>query len=428
MRLAAATAACCTVGVVFSAGTARFVLCLAILVAIALACALYEVRIGRARRHARELEGAHQLELRRSSEQRLMLEALRLAPPPAIDTRVLDDLRDELAAEQTTVAQLQARVEGCADEERLLSEDVAAQVAECVAQIASGRDELAQVQSLLDDAIGKLSTSFVGLEAKVRRQRDIALELVTKNDATAEGVAIERFLHEAERAFNSLAEQGIENVRVSTEIAATIGGVDQNASAISAVLGELDEIAAQTKLLALNATIEAAHAGDAGRGFAVVAKEVRKLSDRSAAFNSEIGALMRSMTNDLHRVRLQANESVAKDTALMAESQAGMTQIGAEVRGLNAAMMRVIEELGTVNEDVERDVARAIVSLQFHDLTTQLLAHTVSRYQVLEERIGDVTTRHAIGAQYMEEALAVARLSHRTVTQRELRAGSVELF
>lgn len=57
---------------------------------------------------------------------------------------------------------------------------------------------------------------------------------------------------------------------------------------IDDIAKQIKGIADQSNILGLNASIEAARAGDAGRGFNVVAEEVRKLSEGSKSFSTEI--------------------------------------------------------------------------------------------------------------------------------------------
>jgi methyl-accepting chemotaxis protein len=87
-----------------------------------------------------------------------------------------------------------------------------------------------------------------------------------------------------------------------TELKGLVSNVNETASLISEVNGEMDEmlemiaviakIARQTNLLALNASIEAARAGVHGKGFAVVAQEVRELSKSSNEAATRIADLV----------------------------------------------------------------------------------------------------------------------------------------
>lgn len=84
----------------------------------------------------------------------------------------------------------------------------------------------------------------------------------------------------------------------------------------------IKSISSQTNLLSLNATIEAARAGEAGRGFSVVAEEIRKLSDETDKFVSEIGTMVESLnkiTTDMDMAIEKVNTVSKKQTNQVAE-------------------------------------------------------------------------------------------------------------
>lgn len=79
---------------------------------------------------------------------------------------------------------------------------------------------------------------------------------------------------------------------------------------IGAIIGAIEDIAAQTNLLSLNAAIEAARAGEAGKGFAVVAEQVKNLAEQSARAAGETTKLIETT---IHAV--EKGIAIADDTA-----------------------------------------------------------------------------------------------------------------
>ncbi|MBL4616027.1 MAG: CZB domain-containing protein [Magnetovibrio sp.] len=110
--------------------------------------------------------------------------------------------------------------------------------------------------------------------------------------------------HEASRAGKLAADRSVTTMesiaRAVENAAAKVDGLQDAASQISDMVGEINAIAKQTNLLALNATIEAARAGEAGKGFAVVASEVKNLANQTSHVTEEITKRIENLRSEMN--------------------------------------------------------------------------------------------------------------------------------
>lgn len=160
----------------------------------------------------------------------------------------------------------------------------------------------------------ELEATYMPIFDEDRRQvigvMKIATDITKRQDAVS---SMAEELRELAEGLNYRAEEGIQRsqnllesinkiAEESSENAAMLTTLNQQADTISAIVKTIREIAAQTNLLALNAAIEAARAGTHGRGFDVVAKEVRKLSQRVDSSIGEIKGGIDAITNEIENI------------------------------------------------------------------------------------------------------------------------------
>ncbi len=107
-----------------------------------------------------------------------------------------------------------------------------------------------------------------------------------------------------------------ENIRTQRTVAESLTHLSNEATAVTQVLGVIDEIAEQTNLLALNAAIEAARAGEHGRGFAVVAENVRQLAEKTQNAVSDIEITIKAITEAIHDTT-QTMQNSTEDTSTL---------------------------------------------------------------------------------------------------------------
>ena len=201
----------------------------------------------------------------------------------------------------------------------------------------------------------------------------------------------------------------------------TIRDVESNIGAVVRVFDDVEGIADQTNLLALNATIEAARAGAAGAGFAVVAAEVRKLAERSTHFSKGVKEQLQGLAGKLGRAQSQIDRVTAAGKDAAQSSRESLERFPGEMRELDANVGNALGEMATIARDVHEDVSSAVVSMQFHDLTTQLLGHVDDRLAQIERTASALV----LPTNFTAEQVAAPRA---TVLQASMASGSVDFF
>ena len=246
------------------------------------------------------------------------------------------------------------------------------------------RGELDRVQTLLTDAIVKLTDSFRGMQDHAARQQDIALGVTdtnSQNHASAERLG--GFVEQVSAMMQSIVDSVVGNSKQAMEVVELTDGLAKRMQNVQNLLGEIGGIAKQTNLLALNAAIEAARAGEAGRGFAVVADEVRDLSGRTSQFSQQIGMLMAAMQGSLQETDKAISNMASQDMNFALDAKRQMDDMMEALKVMNESRAVAIDSLGQAARQVEGEVNSAVTALQFQDLVSQLMRHVERRVDAM---------------------------------------------
>jgi methyl-accepting chemotaxis protein len=174
-------------------------------------------------------------------------------------------------------------------------------------------ENIIKLNSFLDNLNGNVKEN--ALSSKNMNQKTSTTYEIIKEKKSEILNAIEGFnvlqgsLHEVKTYSDNLEKQS-DNVRQSISL--------------------INNITKQTNLLALNASIEAARAGEAGKGFSVVASEIRKLSEQTQSFTSQIiksvGEMQDIVTTTKNIVN-KAVENIEKQAEKLNGSIVGLNDI-----------------------------------------------------------------------------------------------------
>lgn len=197
----------------------------------------------------------------------------------------------------------------------------------------------------------------------------------------------------------SVSKTGVDYISTSTTAMNEITESYQN---ISEIVEEINKITKQTNLLSMNANIEAAHAGTAGKGFAVVASEIRKLSDESSNFSTQIKSNIENMydkvstgdklikqTGDIFR---NIFKEIKHSTSLINEISSGMSQQTVVLKEVTKGSESISENVTNINENANEQRERL-----------RQIEESVKELASFSDKVSEISTKQRRDSLYIDK-------------------------
>jgi methyl-accepting chemotaxis protein len=311
-------------------------------------------------------------------------------------------------------------------------------------QISQANTELSNTQAILSDAIAKLVENFTAMAEEVHAQQALSL-FISGTEGADNGQSskkkFERFVLDTQQALNEFVESTVQNSARAMELVEKMDAMSVQVAGILGLVNEVGNIAKQTNLLALNAAIEAARAGESGRGFAVVADEVRNLSDKTNKFSSQIRVLVDDVNKSLVDTEDSISKLATKDMTYVMDSKKHVEAMMVDIAELNKTIEKNGVELGQISNRVEQNVAVAVSTLQFQDMSSQLIGHAQMRLAAIQNvanELGNGTDQFgsqeyldqlaAYNQSLTQQVITLDEKKSNPVAQSNFDTGDIELF
>lgn len=220
-------------------------------------------------------------------------------------------------------------------------------------------DSFSKILDNLQDGVSKtsrLSESFADDD------ENGMVNILVKNEAA---------LHNMRKSFDDRSNE-------SSDLINALAGLRERGDTVTQHIRRVHEIADTTNLLSLNAAIEAARSGDLGRGFAVVADEVRSLSKQSSAAANEISQTVSEFISALDGLDGAITDFVADEKTMFDGVSSNVQALTGDFLGIIVTLTENADEMVVNNTEIERSISEIMVSLQFQDMTRQILEHVQS--------------------------------------------------
>ena len=246
-----------------------------------------------------------------------------------------------------------------------------------------------QIQSVIkqtETATNTIGNSFQAIINKASVQAGHAMDLLQGTQGTREDnkpYSLQDFIRTSDEMLNRMADEVVRVAKLSVRMVGDLDEVQARTQAIDGFLLDVERLADQTSLLALNADIEAARAGEHGRGFSVVAQEIRKLSQRSHEFSKRIREHMKAVKTGLNSTygNMRILSAADMDHALRIKAEVG--ELTYQLVEKNREVTETGSRINAISKELAQDVQNVVISLQFHDITSQKLSQMFEPLEAL---------------------------------------------
>jgi methyl-accepting chemotaxis protein len=238
------------------------------------------------------------------------------------------------------------------------------------------RKQIHEVTEQVDQAATTVANSFQAVIHKATVQAKQAMELLEGTQgATDDGSpqSLKDFIRVSDERLTRMADEVVRVADLSIKMVEELDHVQRRTQAIDGFLLDVEKLADQTHLLALNADIEAARAGEHGRGFSIVAQEVRRLSQRSHQFSESIRHHLKEVRESLTKTYGDMRTLSAADAKHALKIKDEVLTLTRSLDGKNREVAHTVSSINALSREIAQDVQNVVISLQFHDITSQQL-------------------------------------------------------
>lgn len=160
--------------------------------------------------------------------------------------------------------------------------------------------------------------------------------------------------------------------------------IEKTVSDVNTSTDDITDLADQTNILAINASIEAARVGELGKGFAVIASEVQALASHSKGIAEKINQLIAATGETVDDSFTRQSGHITNAINSMKQSQHFLSTMADSLSSQVNGVVEGIKDSEKLSDSVTKSLNEVIKSMQFQDITRQVLEHVIALMKELE--------------------------------------------
>lgn len=280
------------------------------------------------------------------------------------------------------------------------------------------RAVLAKVPAKTEDATFALMGRLVALRDESSQAAHAALE------SEGDRASIEHVNSIAAEAGSSIKSmrQSLAAMRIrDKEAAKELASLGQELKSGMELLTGIEEITERSRLIAFNMAVEAARIGEKGLGFKVIVNELRALNDRTVEFSHRVAGLLERFKRYTESLIKTAVENTAQVTDNV---ERGIREEELAIESLLKSSSSCVDLSVSVSgavSSINRDLDGILESLQFQDITRQMIEGAMATMSDAELEIAALAPKPVDGDARLEDRRAIEELRAKLLARAKTR-------
>lgn|GEM_PF-2572298 len=252
-------------------------------------------------------------------------------------------------------------------------------------QLPSLQRQLGETAKQVETAVVEIGSCFEGLTRQIRQSVSESAQLLGSAD---DHTGLEALIETSETALSLLLQRVSSNADQAERAAARMMRVGVCVKKVNDVVEQFNDVVLGTKLLGVNAKIEAVRLAQEGQSFAEVASQISQFSKTSSQLSWSIQELVDEVLEEVSETTAALSELATEDAEFITQQRVQVETLLNELRDTHETSREFLSRTHEQGRELEKNISRAVVGLQFQDRVSQRIEHVVEALDALHSDVG----------------------------------------
>jgi|GEM_PF-2435200 len=240
-----------------------------------------------------------------------------------------------------------------------------------------------------EEAAMTLIEKFETLSSEFYKTKNDCFDNLNKLKKGIKGKTFEDVINEAKNAIQKYKDLIDDLMELNKKNGDKMDKIGEWVLKVNSIIKDISDISERSKLISINSAIEAAGLGEKGKGFRILSNEIRELNKKTDSLTNEINNIM----NEFNEFTKKMLEEWEVESSQMIKNIEHTSEHAQEIMNMLINSYSMVsdsfEKSTNSTERVEESLNKALISLQFQDITRQQIESVINLLKSVQDEINE---------------------------------------